>query len=229
MSAKVVQLVSSGFFGPPQRISSVAHAAKLLGLETLKAIFVSASAFQSDCENNLGEDLQLLAAHSFAVAEAARGIAETLTDDRALIGDAYLAGVLHEVGRLALTRRNDLCCAGANATRNANGPNGPSPAADTNKAEPDPGGYLAALWGLSDPVVQAIAYHRIPSGCPEPSSAPLTAVHVAHAFLERPKDAADEAVGPLLDMAYLRASGCAEHVGGWREKCRTCHSTGVPQ
>jgi HD-like signal output (HDOD) protein len=199
MAAKVVQLVSSGFFGTPQRISNAAYAAKLLGLETLKAMLASASEFQPCCGADREEDLRLLAAHSLAVAEAAAAIAETLTRDCMLIGDAYLAGFLHEIGRLALAGRNAPCGA--------------------DQAEPDPGGYLAALWGLSDPVVQAIAYHRAPGSCPDQPLPPLTAVHVAHALCDRSGDAADEAAG-LFDAAYLRARGCAGQTNGWREKCR---------
>ena len=51
------------------------------------------------------EDLRVFAAHSIAVAEAAGRIAETLTGDRTLIGDTYLAGVLHEAGSLAMIGR----------------------------------------------------------------------------------------------------------------------------
>ncbi len=200
MSAKVVQLVSSGFFGTPQRISNVARAAKLLGLETLKAILASASAFQPCSTAHQDADIHLLTIHCLAVAQAARSIAETLTDDRTLIGDAYVAGFLHEISSLAL--------------------------AGDNKDVPDLGGYLVALWGLPDPVVHAIAYHRVPGSCPDQPSAPLTALHVANALLEHSEDAADEAVG-LLDMPYLRTNGHMENVDNWCEICRECQLEGI--
>ena len=258
MSAKAVQLVTSGFFGTPQRVSNAAHAAKLLGLETLKAMSASASAFRSCAENGSEEDLHLLTSHSLAVAEAAGRIAETLTGDRTLIGDAYLAGLLHAVGRLALTGCNRCSPRalgegrGEGQPRRSRDPSPPSTADDhppplsgqqpevgraggpyrrgsvRDQEAPDPGGYLAALWGLPDPVVQAIAYHRAPGGCPDQPLAPLTAVHVAQALLERGGDAADEAAGPL-DVDYLRASGCAQQLGGWREKCQVCRPAGGPQ
>jgi HD-like signal output (HDOD) protein len=224
MSAKVVQLVSSGFFGSPQRVSSAAHAAKLLGLETLRAMVESSWAFRPCCANGWEESLPLLAAHSLAVAEAADGIARTLTGDRTLVGGAYLAGFLHEIGSLALTGCNASCGRVADTAGIANAPDHET---RTNKGDPDPGAYLAALWGLPDPVVQAIAYHRSPGSCPDQPAVPLTAVHVAHALCERSDNAADEAAG-LLDVAYLRASGCAEQMGGWREKCRDPQA-GAPQ
>ena len=202
MSAKVVQLVSSGFFGTPQRILSAAHAARLLGLETLRVMLTSSSAFEPWSTVGQEEHLHLLTTHSLAVAKAATRIAETLTDDRALIGDAYLAGVLHEVGTLAL--------------------------AGPGKGELDFGGYLVALWGLPDPVVQAISYHRAPTRCPEQPSVPLTAVHVANALLDRSENASEEAIDPL-DMAYLQANGCAECLDQWREEYSECQAEGVRQ
>jgi HD-like signal output (HDOD) protein/CheY-like chemotaxis protein len=202
MSAKVVQLVSSGFFGTPQRVSSPAQAVKLLGLETFKAMLASYSAFHTDSTSDQEESLRALAAHSLAVAEAAKQIAETLTDDRTLIGDAYLAGFLHLIGTLVVAGRN--------------------------QGEPDPGGYLAALWGLPNPVVQAIAHYRTPRNCPDPPSVPLAAVHVANALRKGPDDAADEAVG-FLDLGYLQSCGWAAHLDDWREKCLGCQLIGIPQ
>ncbi len=258
MSAKVVQLVSSGFFGSPQRVSAAGHAARLLGMETLKAMSASAAAFRPCFEAAREEDLRLLIAHSLAVAEAAEEIAETLTGDRALVGDARLAGLLHEIGRLALTGCDDAACrergAGSHpegarpgvrisapcfllpACRNEENPRpaptsgyppgtpGPTPQL---REDPDLGGYLAALWGLPDPVVQAIAYHRAPGSCPDSPLAPLTAVHVAHALCERCSDATDEAL--QLDRAYLRSNGCLDRVDDWREKARERPAEGAPQ
>ena len=229
MSAKVVQLVSSGFFGTPQRISNPAHAAKLLGLETLKAMLASSSTFQPGSEVGREEEFHRLAVHSLAVANAARRIAETLTADRTLIGDAHLAGFLHAVGRLALTGCKASSRANADATASTAGvADWLSRETVSDKGEPDPGGYLVALWGLPDPVVQAIAYHRVPNSCTEQPSVPLTAVHVANRLHERPDDATEEAIG-FLDMAYLRTNGCVEHLDRWREEFRAWQSEGVLQ
>jgi HD-like signal output (HDOD) protein len=71
---------------------------------------------------------------------------------------------------------------------------------------PDPGGYLAALWGLPHPVVQAIAYHRIPGACEEQAFGPLTTVHVAHALMGPPEESTDGGLG-RLDMDYLHPYG----------------------
>jgi HD-like signal output (HDOD) protein len=219
MSAKVVQLVSSGFFGTPPRISSVSHAARLLGLESFKAVFKSSSVFHPGSEAGSEEVLHQLSAHSIAVATLAREIAGTLTDDRKLISDAHLAGLLHEIGKLAMMGRSSVCSAEGTAIA----PGGESGFDATGL---DLGGYLAAIWGLPAPLVQAIAYHRAPRHCRAQPTVPLTAVHVANAILERSEDTGGDGAG-FLDMTYLQTIGSAAHIDIWREKCRDCHPLGM--
>ena len=101
MSAKVLQLVSSSFFGTRQRVPDAAHAADLLGLDTMKGLVDSGVAFSPlDAEESRARVIEALNDHSLAVARAASQIAQTVTDDATLIGDARLAGLLHDVGAL---------------------------------------------------------------------------------------------------------------------------------
>ena len=45
------------------------------------------------------------------------------------------------------------------------------------------GAYLLGLWGLPDPIVEAVAWHHNPGGCPGKAFTPLTAVHAADAIV----------------------------------------------
>jgi HD-like signal output (HDOD) protein len=227
MTAKVVQLVSSGFFGSPQHVASAAEVVRLLGLETVRALFAPSAGFEGPCGRSREEEIQRLTDHSFAVGIAARQIMETLTDDRTLVGDAHLAGVLHEVGTLALADFAHGPRREANAAPSLRETPGEqiTPAV-SNAAGPDPGGYLVALWGLPDTIVRAIAYHRIPGDCPERAIGPLTAVHVANAILEHDPDGVD-GNGARLAIDYLEQSGCADRLGCWREICEACRPEGA--
>ena len=227
MTAKVVQLVSSGFFGSPQRVKDAVQATKLLGLDTVRELFASADVFQPRAEECTEEDLQRLTDHSLAVATAARRIAETLTDDPAPIGDAYLAGVLHKIGTLALIGRGRRHAPEPASSSNRHG------AAAAGHAEgypgkvcPDPGGYLVALWGVPEPVVQAITYQHDPARCPGDFSVPLTAVHVANTLVEQPWGAPSENSGSLA-MRYVQSAGGARRLQRWREICAACRPEGV--
>jgi HD-like signal output (HDOD) protein/CheY-like chemotaxis protein len=220
MIARTLHLVSSGFFGTPTHVTSPAHAVKLLGLRTIKALLDSPEAFRLDDSTlHREEELRLLNDHSLAVARAAKLIAETVSADEALIGDAYLAGVLHEIGPLAQ-------CGNPFAPRPSTVPTHDDRAgsagvwapADRQLIGPDIGGYLAAIWGLADPIVQAIAYHGAPRIAADQTFSPLTAVHVAHTLVKPLHSSASNANG-AVDFGYIESTGYADRLESWREIC----------
>jgi HD-like signal output (HDOD) protein len=227
MCAKIVQLVSSGFFGTPQRVTDAARAASLLGVDTIRGI-VACGVFSGDVEGIGEERLRALNEHSLAVAAAAAKIAATGTDDRKVIDSARLAGMLHAVGELALPSKRGRCLPVSNvrAGRFTDEPGLGGDDAAGASAAPDPGGYLMALWGLPDPVVQAISCHGVPGVCPDQTFGPLTAVHVAHALVEPPAARRDAGAAPI-DLDYLQRTGHAGRLNGWRELCADCRLEGA--
>ena len=238
MSAKVVQLVSSGFFGTPRRVSSATSAVGLLGLETMTALARSTKTFypfecnecgEREYGERLAEVLDVLSKHALAVAKAAKEIAEAETEEPTLIGDAYLSGILHDIGILVLATGSPkdyletLLLVGdrpitlREAERRTLG-----------TSRDDVGAYLMGLWGLPDPIVRAVAYHLCPSHSPDQTFSPLTAVHVANAVLEE-EIGERLAVADPIDMNYLKTIGCADRLDTWREICRAAVSEGVLQ
>ncbi len=221
MAAKILQLVSSSFFGTPQRISDPARAVHLLGLDTIKPLVLSTEAFVPfHLDAGEGRWFEQLIDHSLTVGTAARAIAEAETKDGVLIGDAFLAGFLHEVGILALAH----LFPGHGERQH------PPEAANMHIDETyaDTGAYLMALWGLPDPIVTAIALQQFPSRSSDQSFTPLTALHVADAVLD---DAASDALGVSgpIDVDYLKRIGCLERLDRWCEICQAARPEGVSQ
>ena len=148
LSAKLVQLVSTGFFGTPQHVRSPEQAAQLLGIETLKSLFAAPNLACPERQGLSEDTLCSISDRSRIVAALAEKVAASITGNAEAIGDAYLAGLFHAVGALGL---NDYS---------------PSP------EMPDPGAYLLAIGGLPDAVVQAVAHYRNPSRCGGPVAPP---------------------------------------------------------
>ncbi len=102
ISAKIVRMSNSPSFARIKRVSSLGEAIKVLGFNQLKSIIITASTFQmfDDCAHaNVAADLWH---HSFSTAIGCRTIAERLTAlDKE---EAYLAGLLHDVGKLVLLK-----------------------------------------------------------------------------------------------------------------------------
>jgi HD-like signal output (HDOD) protein len=146
----------------------------------------------------------------------AKEIAESESDDAILHGEALQAGMLHDIGALVLaarmpekyreTRKIAESGAGQLALREEE-----AFGCDHGRV----GAYLMGLWGLSDRIVEAIAYHDYPSKCSFRQFSPLTAVHVASVLVLEAGGQGN--LEGQLDLEYLGSIGCADKVPQWRE------------
>lgn len=211
LGAKVMQLVSSGFFGSPQRVVNAEHAARLLGVETIKALWDASLVFASSKESALSDELLGVANHrAVRIAKAAEAIVKSMTDDPMMASDAHLAGMLHDIGSLASPELPGGPRAGAAANVD--------PSAEDQSRRPNASGYLAALWGFPEPVVQATAYYHTPSLSPVAAFSALTAVHVAHAIVTEGDEVSSDACA-AVDMEYLTLAGCGDKLNEWMRLC----------
>lgn len=204
MSAKVLQLVNSAFFGLGRRITTIAAATSYLGIATLRALAVSSEAFRAFQVQQpvTGFSLDALEQHSLAVARLAARIAPTASSD-----DAFTAGLLHDLGKLVLaSERPDEASAIARRAAADAVPQHSVETARNGYTHADVGGYLLALWGLPREIVAAVADHHTPGrlGAETPA---LTAVHVADALLHE-RTSGDR----RLDESYCHAIGIADHL-----------------
>ena len=105
MTAKILHLVNSAFFGLYQKIESPARAVKLLGIDTIKALVLISQIFSG---MKIPKDLlsfQNLWAHSTMVGALAKIVSQQETDSKEIIDNSFIAGVLHDIGRLILVHK----------------------------------------------------------------------------------------------------------------------------
>lgn len=79
------------------------------------------------------------------------------------------------------------------------------------------GAYLLGLWGLVDPIVEAVAYNHTPSLSIWRERVPLTALHVDQ-YLARSDENIDDvnaSPGAGLDMQYLGEMGVIAPLRVW--------------
>ena len=102
MTAKVLQLVNSAFFGVRRHVSSVAQAVSLLGLDTIKSLVLMVGVFSQAIAARLpaGFSLDALWGHSMAVGACSQAISKAEDAGKSVISDACTAGLLHDSGRL---------------------------------------------------------------------------------------------------------------------------------
>lgn len=216
MTAQILKLVNSAFFGLRREISSPADAVAHIGLETIKALVLSINVFaQYDESQPGGFSLNELWNHSLDTATTAKRIAELEAAERKTVDEAFVAGLLHDAGKAALacnfpTQYGDIVRAAGRAAPQLL--TAEAAAFGANHAEV--GGYLLGLWGLPFPIVEAIALHHEPGRSANTAFSPLTAVHVANLLVESPPALA---APPAVDLTYLQRLGLAERLTIWQQ------------
>ena len=216
MSAKVLQMVNSAFFGLRDHVSRPSAAAALLGISMLKALVLAAHVFSEWRDDVPGFSINQLSGHCQKVAEGARRIAlaEGLNRERA--DEFYVAGLFHDIGKLVIASHLPQSYQAIGRVMG-----------DSQKSEIDAekevmgtthgetGAYLMALWGFSEEVVTCCAFHHHPSESIVHGFSPLVAVHVANAFDRKvPTKPEDQ-----IDMAYLEKEGLSNRLPAWGQAC----------
>jgi HD-like signal output (HDOD) protein len=219
MTAKILQIVHSAFFGLQRQLSSPVQAVNILGLDTLQALVLKAQVFTTAQERMLDDSaLQTLWTHSLAMAICSRELMALEDGDAASLDDAFTAGLLHDVGtlvlishlpelydrsRMLMTTQDLSVCSAEHDVIGA--------------THAQVGAYLMGLWGLSDVIIDALAYHHLPSACPTQMWSPLAAVHIAEALVHDLTPDLTVGPTPAIDTDYLEALGLRNHLPTWRE------------
>lgn len=204
VSAKVLQVCNSAFFRLPRRVSTIKQAVSYLGLSTVRSMVLSAELFRPGKPLSPGLDLGQMQRHALSVAAIARALAA----DAPWAEDAFLAGLLHDVGFLLLARQfKDQMQRALEATA-AGMPLAEAEQKFVGVSHGVAGGYLLGLWGLPYEVVEAVANHEVLALVAHSSFDVLSAVGIAQALLLQinPLDIpVFEAKTPMLDDEYLRS------------------------
>lgn len=222
MTAKILKLVNSAFFGLGRRISSPAEAVAYLGTETIKSLVLSIHAFsQFSTAKPGGFSLEALWSHSQQCAGLAKEIARLQEAERKIIDEAFVSGLLHDTGKLILAC-NFPGDYGRVLQAGQPGPQALLAAEEStfgaNHAEV--GSFLLGLWGLPVPVVEAVALHHQPGKCSHLAFSPLTAVHVANGLMTL-KAPAEASLAQVLDFEYLGRLGLENSIEAWRAAAET--------
>jgi HD-like signal output (HDOD) protein/CheY-like chemotaxis protein len=211
MTAKIVKVANSGFFGLRAPVHTVERAVALVGVDAVTTLVLGQELFITDQPiTDPGFSLENLSRHSFECAAWGRAVALHEGLPVNLADAAFLAGVVHDLGKLIF------------ATRAA--PTGPQAQAMwISEAAPEReahhaavGGYLLGLWAFPDPIVEAIVWHHTPSHCGQTELGLCGLVHIGDQLAhERDRDRS----GPhptALEPGYLDALGLADRWPHWQ-------------
>lgn len=221
MSAKVLQLVNSAFFGLATHVESPQHAAVLLGVNVLKSLVLAAHIFhQAGFENSVGLSLGKLCEHSIDVGASAQKIGQIIGLTDVETQDVFMAGLFHDIGKLVLAaklpsyREVVLRCR--------------TKACSMYRAEMEKfgishshvGAYLLSLWGFQGSILEAVLYHHRPNESHETAAKVLTAIHVANSLMNELDPPDEKILAEPADQSYLDKKGLSDILPECRRICR---------
>jgi HD-like signal output (HDOD) protein/CheY-like chemotaxis protein len=229
MSARLLKVVNSAYFGLAKPVADVARAGALLGLDRIMALVLGQGLFSGgEAPQVRGFSLEALWSHSLATAAAAHRIAVEEKLDKDQVAAAFLAGMLHDIGKLVLAM--GVPADYARVLDLANGKPGKEcelELLELQATHPDVGAYLVGLWGLPNTIAEAIAFHEDPADALGPFGLPGI-VHVADRIANHPDIADPRSPDLQLNLDYLERCGRGGCWNQWREMCAGVLAQGSP-
>lgn len=201
LCAKVMQMANSAFFGRARPITDIGEAVGFLGISTMRYLVLSLEVLDAFERAPAGARPVLAGVQRRALATGDLARRMALSSPQVSPDDAFLSGVLHDVGLLVLAATT-----------------APDEMARICAGHPEVGGYLLGLWGLSPLIVEAVAHHHAPV---PPSSGGVDLgliVHVAQALVWEGSARARACDPPLdrIDEELVAARAPQGWLEGWR-------------
>lgn len=163
-TARLLKLVNSPFYGFARRITSVTEALTMLGMNSVHQLLITTSVLGALRTQSHAFSMDGFWRHSFGVGVMAKLLLAEM--DRETQSRAFMAGILHDIGRLILVRMDPDKCAGLYA--------GGEGVADLEREREwfgadhqEVGHMLAMKWNFPPGLVSAIAYHHTPDKATE--------------------------------------------------------------
>ena len=179
LTANVLRLANSAYFGIPSKIGSIRQAVILLGLKRLIQMVIAASVSAIMDKPVPGYDLPPgeLWRHSIAVSVAAEGLVKELKVDAA--EEIFTAALLHDVGKLVLGEyvNDDFQKIKTAVSQGVSFEVAETRALGTNHA--DVGAQILTRWSLPPEIVNTVQWHHEPEAADQASTM-LDIVHVAN-------------------------------------------------
>ena len=217
LSAKVLQLANSAYFGCRQPVSSLHDAVTLLGHETLGALALSAEAFERFRvpASIPGFSLEGMQHRSLQVGR----LAHKLSQASPAADDAFAAGLLLDVGLLVLaTQEPEYLAEVLRAVEDEARPMHEVELERRGITHAEIGAHLLALWGLPHTIVEAVAHHHRPLRSPVPAFDAVAVTHIADALVAK-RDAGPQHNAGIsrLDLEYLDRVGVTDRIAEWQQ------------
>jgi HD-like signal output (HDOD) protein len=217
LSAKILRLANSAFYGVPRTISNITDAVVLLGMKVVGTLVVSLSVFDIFPATGGGHfDRRRFWHHSLVCAVAGRLLARRV-DGQLDPEDAFCGCLLHDIGKIVMDQylRDDMervmsevSSAGVSFLE--------AEKALLEYTHVDVASWLTANWNLPSIITEPIIGHHAPAEAGESFRQAVTVAHLAdHISYDTPPEGARLCHAPPLDASWYQMVPLSPEDMGW--------------
>lgn len=224
MTAKVLQLVNSSFFGMSRHISNAQDAVVMLGIDVVKTLVLGMEVFSQVSKKTLSVlPIDNIYSHCVRSGGIAKAIARIENKDKEEIDNSVIAAVLHDMGKLILVeyfpdRYKDAIA----LAKKEKSPVFKSEQEIFNVSHSQVGAYILGLWGFPDSIVEAVAFHHHPGDNLSVGLDLAGIVHLADIieYHEQYQSGTWERLAGA-DEQYIKDQGLTDRLPLWRDYLRS--------
>ncbi len=179
ITAKILRIVNSSFYGFPNRITTITHAIVILGFNTIRNIVFSSFVFDAfKGGGKVAYDRRDFWKHSIACGSAAKVVASR-TGER-LLEEYFVRGLLHDIGKIILDQYlHDTFLEILGVVESKGVLFREAEIEVLGVDHSDLGYQLLKRWGLSAGLSESILYHHRPAEAEGEKLQPAAIIHVA--------------------------------------------------
>ncbi len=219
LTAQLLKLINSGYFGLPEAVTDVESAIQMLGFDSIRTLVLHSGVFgRFSGVSEISLVLERVSRRSLKTSELARCIAVAEGLPLATVQAAACASLLAHIGTVVLAA--NFPAGFQRAAREAERDGLGIDRVEHRLFQADHallGAYLLGLWGFNDTIVEAVAYHHRPAASGSNSFDVIAITHIAQ-FLARAESRPgylDTGFRRDIDHTYLAELGVVDRLDGW--------------
>ncbi|ORC34920.1 phosphohydrolase [Marispirochaeta aestuarii] len=185
LMGKVMKLINSAYYGLSQEVTSLVRAIIMLGINTVKNLALSTAVLANLGKGTSAKGLNMdgFWRHSLCVGVTSKLIAKKLKIDPKRLEEFFMAGLLHDIGKIPLNNR--LADPYVAAMQNADREQAPLIQAEKNVMgihHCEVAKIILQRWRLNQEIQDAVSFHHAPLSYEGPHWKIVYAVTTANFF-----------------------------------------------
>ena len=183
LTADLLKIVNSAQYMLAKKVDSISEAVKMVGIRGIRNLLYSYGT-----QKILGDDTmdkKQLWEHSYKTAFYAYNLVKNFKRDRNLLDDAYVGGILHDMGKIVFSNVHpDLLEKIRNFCTEKGLPMATFEDLSAGLNHAEIGALIAEKWNFPEGLINAIRFHHDPASTPEEDRDMVETVYLANMFCE---------------------------------------------